>query len=515
MGFILGLDFGTSGAKALLMSTEGKVVDCKVSEYNIASPQFQWAEEDPNIWWNAVKSCLFAIKKEHPRELSHINIIGLSGQMHGAVFVDNYGIPLYPCILWADNRTEIECEEIIQLIGKEKIYSITANPVIPAYTAPKILWFKKNKPDLYEKTYKILMPKDYIGYKLTGKFYTDFSDASGTLLFDLKKKCWSHEIFQKLQLDVTKHPEVKNSWDIIGNLAENVAIELGLPSGIPVIAGGGDLACGAIGNANIFEGIASVTIGTSGQVVMTMDKIYNETLGKLYNFCHIVQDKYFSLASIFSGGLSLKWFKNNVSLIENIVTQDSSLSSFDLLLEGIEKIPAGSNGLLFLPYLDGCSIPYMDLKARGVFFGLTSNHGKKDMVRAIIEGISFGIKECLEIINEMGIPIQKVIISAGGAKNHKWRQIQADVYNSDVSLLNITDTSPYGAAILASYALGNFDSIEAACRHYVHTNETLVPNESNVEAYKAYYGIYKQIYPSLQKLFKELSILEQKRDTNA
>ncbi|MDI3548627.1 MAG: xylulokinase [Halanaerobiales bacterium] len=505
MEYVLGIDIGTSGAKVLLMSVEGEIISSKVEDYDIYSPHPGWSEENPDTWWKAIKKCIKEIKKRHDKELSNVKSIGLSGQMHGAVFVDKEGKPLYPCIIWADNRTDKECKEIIDIVGEERIKEITYNPVIPAYTAPKVLWFKKNKKELYEKTYKIIMPKDYIGFKLTGTFYTDYSDASGTLLFDLTEKSWSEEIFEKLGLDITKHPDIYQSSAVIGTLTDKAAYYLGLKPGIIVVAGGGDLVCGAIGNANTTEGMASVTIGTAGQVVATMDQIYSQTVGKLFNFCHGVEDKYFTLASVLSAGLSLKWFKNNISLIENLSIKDTSIDSFDLLLEGIEKIPPGSNGIIFLPYLNGAGTPYMDHKAKGAFIGLTANHNKKEIVRSIIEGVTFGIRECLETISKVGIDIREVIISAGGAKNPKWRQIQADIYNKKVSTLKVTDTSPLGAAILATVGLGKFKTIQEASRFYVKRNEELIPNQRNKDIYNYLFNIYRKVYSSLKEINDDLN----------
>ncbi|MCG8514935.1 MAG: xylulokinase [Halanaerobiales bacterium] len=504
MEYVLGIDIGTSGAKVLLMAVEGDIIACKGENYDISSLHPGWAEGDPETWWRAVKKCINKISKEHQPELAKVKAIGLSGQMHGAVFVDQEGKPLYPCIIWADNRTAQECHEIIELVGAKRIREISYNPVIPAYTAPKVLWFQKNKQEFYEKTYRILMPKDYIGFKLTGIFYTDYSDASGTLLFDFVQKRWSEEIFKKLNLDINKHPVINPSSAVIGTLTSKAADYLGLKTEIIVVAGGGDLACGAIGNANTTEGIASVTIGTAGQVVATIDQISNQTVGKLFNFCHGVEDKFFTLASILSAGLSLKWFKDNISLIENLFVKETSLDSFDLLLEGIEQIPPGSNGLIFLPYLNGVGTPYLDHKAKGALLGLTHNHRKKEIVKAIIEGVTFGIRECLETIINLGIEIKEVIISAGGAKNSKWQQIQSDIYNKKIITLKIADSSPLGAAILATVGLGKYNSIQEASIFYVKRNEELIPNQENKVLYNNLYSIYKKVYSSLKEINDDL-----------
>jgi len=504
INYLLGIDIGTSSTKVLLMSIEGEVIATEVSDYNLNSPKVKWAEENPENWWDALKICVGKINKFYVDELKSVKAIGLSGQMHGAVFVDKTGKALYPCIVWADNRTEKECQVIKSIVGEKDIGKITGNPIIPAYTAPKILWFKENRNDLYKKTYKVLMPKDYIGYKLTSTFYTDYSDASGTLLFDIKRKCWSEKIFEKLQLDLDKHPRILNSSDIIGSLTKKAAKEIGLEAGIPVMAGCGDLASAAIGSANFVEGIASINIGTAGQVIVTMDRIYDETIGKTFNFCHAISSKYFTLASVLSAGLALKWFMNNISLIENIVVENTSLVSFDILLEGIENITPGAKGLIFLPYLNGAGTPYLDDKARGVFAGLTSTHTKKEMVRSIIEGVTFGIRECLETITNIGLEVNEVVISAGGAKNPKWRQIQADIYNKKVSTLQITDTSPFGAAILASIGYGKFKDIKEASSFYVKRKEELLPNKEYADIYNLVYSNYKKIYPALKGYFNGL-----------
>ncbi|MFW6270330.1 MAG: xylulokinase, partial [Bacillota bacterium] len=353
MDYFLGFDIGTSGTKVLLISAEGRIVNTVISSYDIKSSHTDWAEQEPSTWWQALKKCINKLNNSFTPELKKVKAIGLSGQMHGAVFMDKKGEPVYPCILWADNRSEKECREIKEKAGQEEIYQITGNPVIPAYTAPKILWFKKNKRKLYEKTDIILMAKDYIGFKLTGNYFTDYSDASGTLLFNIRKKRWSEKIFQELKLDINRHPEIISSLSKAGNLTGKAAQELGLKQGIPVIAGAGDLACGAIGSNNIKEGTATITIGTAGQVVASLNKVPETVTGEVFYFCHGLKNKYFSLASLLSGGLCLKWFKNNISKIENIIEKETGKDAFNILISGIENISPGADGLFFLPYLNG------------------------------------------------------------------------------------------------------------------------------------------------------------------
>ncbi len=503
MDYILSFDIGTSGAKTLLMSFEGEIVNSTLIEYDIESPQLNWAQEDPGIWWESIIKGTNLLKKENPDAFMKIKVVGVSGQMHGPVFVDDKGRPLYPCIIWADNRTSKECDFIINKLGEETVQNITGNPVIPAYTLPKIIWIKHNFDHIYNKTYKILLPKDYIRFKLTNKFYTDYSDASGTLLFDIHRKAWSENILNGLDLEIDKMPRAINSQEIAGQITKRSANILGLKAGIPVVAGAGDLACGAVGNNNLSEGNAAITIGTAGQVVATTDRVYPDTIGKLFNFCHAAEEKYFVLASVLSAGLSLKWFKDNISLIENITVKDTSLDAYDLLLKGVEKVPPGADELFFLPYLNGAGTPYMDDKAKGVFIGITPKHNKKYLVRAILEGVTFGIKECLETIKSLKIDINEIVISAGGAKNELWKQIQADIYNQKLITLRSTDTSPLGAAILAAVGYGKFSTLQEACNFYVRRKGVQIPDEKNALKYQQLYQKYKQIYPGLRDYFSK------------
>lgn len=515
MDNLLGIDFGTSGTKLILMSLQGEIIARAHREYDIKSPQFNWSEQDPRVWWQALEKCVQEIKAAVGKEkLKTVKAIGLSGQMHGAVFVDKKGEPLYPCILWADNRSEKECEIIKENLGSQAIYKITGNPITPTFTAPKIMWFKNNKTGLYRKTHKILMPKDFINYKLTGKFQTDFSDASGTLLFNIKEKKWSSEIFEKLQLDMNKHPEIKLSSRISASLTVKAAERLDLKPGIPVMVGAGDLACGALGSRSIEEGSASVTIGTAGQVVVTSEQIHEDSWGKVYNFCHGLKDKYFNLASILCAGLSLKWFKNNISQIENIVARESGQNSFQVLLQGIENVPPGAKGLIFLPHLNGAGTPHMDNKARGVFVGLTPDHSKKEMIRAILEGVTYGLRECLAACREVGIDIEDITVAAGGAKSKVWQEIQANIFNQEISTLQVTDTAPLGAAIIAAVGQGKFDNLEDASQFYVREQEKISPQSDQAEIYSKYYTQFKKLYPDLKDFFNTLYDLPKKEVEN-
>ncbi len=503
MEYYLGIDIGTSGTKVLLLAESGEITDVRVNDYEIESPRPQWAEQDPGIWWEALQLGIQQLKSSHPEKIEQVVALGLSGQMHGPVFVDAAGQPLHNCLLWADNRAAEECQEITARAAS--ITELTGNPVIPTYTAPKIIWIKKHKPEVYDKTHKILLAKDYIGYKLTGKFFTDYSDASGTLLFNIEERSWSEEILADLELEINKLPEIFSSATVTGFLRKSPAAELGLPEGLPVVAGGGDLACGAVGSNNISEGTAAVTIGTAGQVVVSLDEINREAFGNYFNFCHALQDRYFVLASILSAGLSLKWFKNKIALLENLAARNSELDSYDILVSGIDKVPPGSNGLFFLPYLNGASTPHLDDKARGALLGLTPKHGKKQVVKAIMEGVTFGLYECLETLIKYEVNIEEIIISAGGAKSEIWRQLQADIYNRRLSTLTVKDTSPLGAAVLAAVGAGKFDDIPEACDFFINKDREITPDPAKAEVYQRLYSHYQKIYPALQSFFHSTS----------
>ncbi len=488
----LGIDLGTSSVKIILMDEQGRVLESVSKEYPVHYPENYWAEQNPEGWWKAVEEGIgeITLKKE-------IKSIGLSGQMHGLVALDEEGKVLMPAMLWCDQRTYKECEEIEELIGQEKLSEYTGNKPLTGFTAPKILWVKKHKGQLYDKIKHILLPKDYIRFKLTGEYATDVSDASGTLLFNVKNRNWSKEMLKALNIDEGLMPKCFESYEITGYVKRAVAEKIGLNGEVAVIAGGGDQACGAIGTGTVNKGIISVSLGTSGVVFACQEEYVIDKKNRLHSFCH-GNGKWHLMGVMLSAASSLKWWVENINA-------DIKLNAFETILEESEKVEPGSNGLIFLPYLMGERTPYSDVNAKGVFIGLNINHKRAHMSRSIIEGVCFGLNDSLEIIRSLGIPIKEVRVSGGGAKSKLWRQTLADIFNARVDVINSAEGSAYGAAILAAVGVGAFKNIDEACSKLIKVTESIYPIDKNVKKYRQTYLIYNSLYEKLKDTFEDIS----------
>lgn len=505
MDYFLGIDVGTTGCKVVLIDEEGKLVARAVEEYPLFTPRPNWAEQNPLDWWQATLKALEKVIKAGKLSPEQIAGVGLTGQMHGSVFLDDQGEVLRPAILWCDQRTAEECREITEIIGLEKIMQINCNPVLPGFTAPKIYWLKKNEPEIYEKVSQVLLPKDYIRYCLTGDFATDVSDASGTSLFDVPGRRWSPELIQALGFRMEWFPPSFESPEITGYLKPEIVKRFGFREKVPVVAGGGDNAAGAVGTGIVEAGLVSASLGTSGVVFAFSETVKVDEKGRVHTFCHAVPGKWHVMGVMLSAGGSLRWFRDRLGLEEQVVSQLLGKDPYEVLSEEAALAPPGGEGLLFLPYLTGERTPHADPFARGVFFGLTLKHRKNEMVRAVMEGVTFGMRDSFEIIREMGIPVREVRAIGGGARSSLWRKIQAAVYQVPLYGVEVDEGPAFGAALLASVGTGKFSSVEEACKKAVHTTYCEEPDPELSNIYEKLYSIYRDLYPALRDFYRRVA----------
>ncbi len=506
MRYILGIDLGTSGTKTVLFDEHGKKVASSTVEYDLIQPHNGWAEQDPADWWNAAITTIKEVTKGV--NTTDIKGLGISGQMHGLVPVDQQGNVLRNSILWCDGRTGEQCKKITDIVGKEKLISITANPALTGFTAGKILWFRENEAELYQQTYKFLLPKDYIRYKLTGLYGAEASDASGTNLYDVPNRCWSKEILNLLEISEDLLPECKESVDVAGTISKEAASITGLDTSTVVCYGAGDNASAAIGTGVVSTGKAFTTIGTSGVIFAHSDEPQIDAGGRVHTFCSAVPNKYTVMSCTLSAGMSLKWFRDNFCSSEKELAELLHCDSYDFINKGVADIKIGSEQLLFLPYLMGERSPILDEKARGVFFGLSGIHTRYHMVRAIMEGVMYSQKQCLDVMNDMGVYPDQMYACGGGAKSEIWRQMMSDLYGTSV-ITNESEEGPaLGVAILASVASGIYSDIETACSKLITPKNVQMPNSNSHDEYMKYYEIFKNLYPNLKDSFHQLFELQ-------
>jgi len=493
--YFLGIDTSTTSSKALLIDETGNVVAVASSPHTLQTPKPLWSEQDPNEWWDAVVASIKSVLEKAGVNEDQVRAVGLTGQMHGLVLLDEVGNVLRPAILWNDQRTQSQCDEIHQLIGREKFIQITGNVALTGFTAPKILWVKENEPEIFSRTRHILLPKDYIRYKLTNEYAMDKADGAGTVLFDLKARDWSDEVLAALDIPRARMPRTFEGTEITGYIPEEVASFTGLKAGTPVIAGGGDQAAGAVGMGVVEPGIVGLTVGTSGVVFATTPSALIEPDGRLHAFCHAVPGMWHFMGVMLSAAGSLQWYRD--TLAPDV--------SFDDLLKDAESIPAGSEGLQFLPYLSGERTPHPDPLARGAFIGLTLRHSRAHMTRVVLEGVAFGLKDSFTLIQNAGLgEIKQVRASGGGTKSSLWRQILASVLEAELVTVNTTEGGAYGAALLAGVGAGAWGSVAEACSACIKITGSTQPAPSDVEAYRKSYSVYRELYPALNLSFAKM-----------
>ncbi len=509
MAYLLGIDIGTSGTKTLVCDTNGKVLATAVAEHAIYSPKPGWSEQIPEDWWIATKSATKAVLKKAKVKGSEIKGIGLSGQMHGSVFLDKSGKVIRPALLWNDQRTSQLCTEIEQKAGgRNALIEMVANPALTGFTAPKILWLRDKEPKNYEKTAKILLPKDYIRYRMTGEYATEVSDASGTLLLDVVNRKWSSQLLEILKIDSSLLPKCYESYEVSGKLSRQAAGELGLVEGTPVVGGGGDQAAGAIGNGIVSAGIVSATLGTSGVVFAHSDAPTRDPLGRVHTMCHAVPGKWCVFGCMLSAGGSFQWFRNQLGQHEVEEARRKKVDPYQLLIAQADAAPPGSEGLYFLPYLTGERCPHPDPLARGAWVGLTSRTTRGMMIRAVLEGVTYGMRDALRIMSNMQIPISQIRASGGGARSDFWRQLQADIYKSPIVLTNASEGPAYGVALLAGVGTGVWKNVEEACKTAISQTSKTSPNKRASAIYDKHYEIYRKLYPDLAERFKEIATID-------
>jgi len=495
MDYLIGIDVGTSGTKTALFDTKGNTVMKVTVEYPLYTPKEGWAEQKPEDWYNAVIQGLRIISKEYPD--ANILAIGLTGQMHGLVMLDDEGEVLRDSIIWCDQRTEKECGEITKRV--KNLVEITANPAITGFTASKILWVRNNEYEIYKKCRHILLPKDYIRYKLTGAFATDVSDASGMQLLDIKRRSWSKEVLDDLDIDINLLPQCFESVEITGYLTESAARLCGLKSGIPVVAGGGDNAASAIGTGVCEDGKAFTTIGTSGVVFVHTKEMKVDSLGRVHTFCAAVPGEYHVMGVTQGAGLSLKWFRDNFCQEIMETSKLLNMDPYQLMDEKAGKVPIGSRGLYYLPYLMGERTPHLDPNVKGAFLGITARNTKEDFIRAVMEGVSFSLKDCLKVFGQMGIFADNMTLCGGGSKSALWAQMISDVFNLPISTLDKNEGAAFGAAILAGTGAGVYESVKAAAK-VIKQSGKFYPNEENVKVYEKLYGKYTTLYEKIKDI---------------
>ena len=488
----LGIDVSTTGAKALLIDGTGAVVSSATTALPLSTPRPLWSEQDPHDWWEGVVASIRRALAEAGATGEDVRAVGLTGQMHGLTLLDERGEVLRPAILWNDQRTGAQCDEIHARVGKARFIQITGNVALTGFTAPKILWVREHEPDVYARARQILLPKDYIRYRLTGTYGTDKAGAAGTVLFNLKARDWSPEVLEALEIPAEWLPPTHEGPEVTSTIDQATAELTGLKAGTPVVGGGGDQAAGAVGVGAVEPGIVSLALGTSGVVFASTGAPFIEPEGRLHAFCHAVPDTWHLMGVMLSAAGSLQWYHDTL-------TPDLS---FDDLTAPAAGVPAGAEGLLFLPYLTGERTPYPDPLARAGFVGLTLRHGQPHMTRAVLEGVAFGLRDSMELMKQAGLAdIRQVRISGGGAKSALWRQILADVLGSELVTINTTEGAAYGAAVLAGVGAGAWASVPEACAAAVRVVDRVTPQADQVARYDALYPLYRALYPALKPTF--------------
>lgn len=500
MKFLLGIDIGTSGTKTVLFDESGKTIVQATYGYDIYQPQVGWAEQNPEDWWQACVKGIREIILTSGIQASDIKGIGLSGQMHGLVLLNNECKVIRNSIIWCDQRTEIECQYMTQIIGRERLIKITGNPALTGFTLSKLLWVRNNEPENYKKIYKILLPKDYIRYRLTGIFATDVSDASGMQILDISTRQWSEEVLSLLDIDKNILPKVYESTEITGATTEEVSTETNLAIGTPVVGGAGDQAAGAVGNGIVNEGVVSTIVGSSGVVFATTDIPRFDVGGRVHTLCHAVPGKWHIMGVTQSAGLSLKWFKENFCNLDIKKAQIDEVNVYDLLTKKAEKSPAGANGVIFLPYLMGERTPHLDSKIKGGFIGVSLINSEGDFIRSVLEGVGFSLKNCLDIIEDMEVHVNEIRISGGGAESGLWTQIISDIFQKGLSKISASDGPALGVAILAGVGVGIYPSVEEACDRILKGKYYVKPNENLKVIYEERYNIYNSLYPKIKDI---------------
>ena len=489
--YYLGIDLGTSSVKVLVINQDNKIIGDASREYPVSYPKEKWAEQDPTDWWTETKNAIKDVVTKYDIAKDGIKSMSFSGQMHGLVALDGNNDVLTPAILWCDNRTEEECEDITNHFGQDKLSEYTGNKALTGFTAPKILWVKKNLPEVFQQIRHIMLPKDYVSFKLTGNYSTDVSDASGMLLLDVKNRTWSKEMLDYLGIEESMLPKLYESYQVCGNVTPSVLEELGLEGEIVVAAGAGDQAAGAVGTGTVVEGIVSVTLGTSGVVFAAHEEYAHDQENRLHAFCH-ANGKYHSMGVMLSAASCLKWWVDTVQKGMN----------FEDLLEEATTIESEDKNLVFLPYLMGERTPYADPDAKGAFVGMTMLTNRGHMTKAVLEGVSYGLKDSMEILKDIDVPIKEVRVIGGGAKSPLWKQILADMFAVEIQEINTNQGGALGAAILGAVGAGHFKDVAQGCQAMIKVTNTVKPNPEKKAYYDEKYQRFTKLYEAIKDWYK-------------
>ena len=501
MKYLLGIDIGTSGTKTILIRETGEVIAKSFVEYPLLTPQPGWAEQDPESWYQATCETVRDVLDQVDIDTTDIAGIGLSGQMHGSVFLDEAGDVIRPALLWCDGRTDAECEEITKTVGAGKLHEYVSNPALTGFTLPKVLWLKNHEPENYSKVRQILLPKDYIRYRITGEYFMEVSDAAGTIMYDVKNRKWSEELLDELGIPLEWLPPVKESYDICGNITAHPLADCKLSTGTPVVGGGADNTCGAIGTGIISEGRVLLSLGTSGVIFAPTDSVKVDPEERLHTFCHSTPKQWYLMGCMLSAGMSLRWFRDQLVQVEHRNAEKSGKDIYDQLMAEAGEAPIGSEGLTFLPYLMGERSPHKDPYARGAFIGLSFRHTRGHMVRSIIEGVTYNLRHCLEIIKELGVPVNEIRAAGGGAKSKVWGQILADILGEEIVVPENTEGPAMGAALIAGVGTGVYKDFNEATERTVSISHRFSPNPESQKAYNDYYSLFRELYPTLKDSF--------------
>lgn len=507
MKYVLGIDLGTSGTKTVLFDQEGHGICSCTVEYPMYQPHNGWAEQDPQDWWHAAVETIQTVLKKSGVDPKDVVSLGISGQMHGLVMLDEKGQVLRRSIIWCDQRTQAECDEIHEKVGREKLIAITANPALTGFTLSKVLWVRNHEPEVYAKCRHILLPKDYVRYMLTGDFATEVSDASGMQMLDVPNRCWSDELLNILNIDKSLLAKVYESCEVTGHVSEEAAALTGLSAETLVVGGAGDNAAAAVGTGVVEDGKAFTTIGTSGVVFAHTDKLAIDPQGRVHTFCCAVPGAWHVMGVTQAAGLSLKWYRDNFCDAEKQAAQQMGVDPYDLMNKEAAQSPIGANKLVYAPYLMGERTPHLDADCRGMFFGLSAMHTRRDLLRAVMEGVSYSLRDCLGVLKEMGVNPEQMLACGGGGKSPLWRQMLADVFNCPVATTVNTEGPALGVAILAGVGAGLYKSVPEACHAMIHVNPAQEPIPENVPQYAKVYEVYRMLYPANKDVFKALGKL--------
>jgi xylulokinase len=495
---VMGIDVGTGGTRVVIVNGAGQILVSATEEHEpFASPHIGWAEQHPEDWWRAARIAIRKALQDSKLKSGQISCVGFSGQMHGAVMLDDAGNVVRPALIWCDVRTQKQCNDLTEHLGRGRLIELTCNPALVNFTLTKLLWTRENEPKNWQRVRSLMLPKDYVRFKLTGHAATDVADASGTLMLDVARRKWSLEVMKAVELEESLLPALYESAAVCGKVSAAGAERSGLVAGTPVVAGAGDQAAGAVGMGIVTPGTVSATIGTSGVVFAATDRPVSDVQGRLHTFCHAIPNRWHVMGVTQAAGLSLRWlrdafFKDCSKNLRNI---------YDEMTTEAETAPPGAANLLWAPYLMGERTPYLDPNVRGALVGLTASHGRAHVVRAVLEGVAFSLRDTFTIFEEMRIPVKHIRLGGGGSRSPLWRRVQSEVYGREVEVLEAEEGAAYGAAILAGVGAQLWPSVEAACACAVRVADRVRPNPDNVAILNEGYASYRRIYPAMKSIF--------------